>query len=476
MATPQWLQDNPKVLAYVPKDLHNKLCQFKKAHKLKSISEAINLILKSFFELENSLPQSVEVPDSSSQANVLESRIAALEDVVRQLADSVSGIRSDLPTVKQNLLTQGTSKKSDLLLLNSKSLNLHPTTPLAQTAPLVPEQDDPYLAQNEQGVSIIQFAQEEETSEEKISALIPLTNDSNSGDKELARSPDMIQISDISTSSIPIVNPVSITASDLPFISQNPLPKEHFEKNSSLFTSSKSLKLRDTNSSSSQFNPLQQDHKGMSSPHEEREEALIASVNTNKKSSRDEISELVYFKGTLGLLDRNLTESSDSIHLLAKSIFSNPSCIRFSVLKKSRLTRMIKPYEDIELEDLEYHLKWLKKNRKTPYYLIRDKLNQQLTDTKNPLNLDRHGREIIIQGARDLAVLVKQLRIKDDVLQVYIIPLSMLARILIEAGFSVTSSNLLKVRQYVEKIYPEAVKSIYVSLLKQVQCYPKRYY
>jgi len=478
MATAQWLQDNPKVLAYVSRDLYSKLRQFKKTHRIKSISEAINHILKSFFELEMSLPRSANDEDNSSQETSIKVRIAALEALVGQLVCSASATGSNLPIADKEPFIREDLEKSDLLLSDSKSLTSHVgNSSLSRLDPLIQNQSGNHLLQKRQEASpIILSARNEELSKEEIGKSVFFKSDLGSVDTNLSNSPKNDQVSDESIPLNPLVNSVSTIESNLPIANPEPLTEEDLKSSDLLSSDSKSLDLRSENLSLPQLNPLLKDQKQIHQLEKNQGNSLIVQISKNKELNRELIDKSVYSKCILGLMNKGLFESSDNIQTLAKSILANPSCVCFSIIKKPRMIKMTCFYRGYGFEYIEECFKLVNQKRKTAYYKTRDRLNEQLIDPGNPLDLDRHGKNINVPEARDLAVLVKQLREKDEIFQVYVIPLSMLSRMLVEAGFPMTSSNLLKVRLYVAGIFQEVLKSMYAELLKWIEhCGRNRY-
>jgi hypothetical protein len=491
MATSQWLQDNPKVLAYVSRDLHGKLCQFKKDHKIKSISEAINFILKSFFEPELPLRQSADQNDMSLRERDLESRVAALEKIIGTLISSGGSTASDLfntgqkPSIqreheKSNLLTVGQDsfvqesyRKSDSLSENSKSLNIPIPIPcLSPVAPPPQIQEKSHLSQQNRRDSVLtQIVEGGEVDGEEIEQLAFSENRSES--TTLAGSANNIQIFGESSLSNFSTDSMNFIEDDLPIVVQKTLVEEETEKSGLLLTDSESLNLSFLNTPSPQLKPPLHNQEGNELARIGHELPTITQVN--EYVSKEELARLMHLKGVLGLLDRGSIKSTDTLQSLMKSIRTNPSCVCFSILKNSILIRMIRHCDNLSFENFQDRYKYLNKNRTTPYLVIRDGLNKQLYDPINPLNLDQSGKNIIIPKARDLAVLIKQLRKKKDIFQVYIIPLSMLSRMLAKAGFPVTSKNLLKVRCYVEEIYKEALSSLYKDLLNHAKLFRKKY-
>jgi len=321
MATAQWLQDNPKVLAYVSRDLYSKLRQFKKTHRIKSISEAINHILKSFFELEMSLPRSANDEDNSSQETSIKVRIAALEALVGQLVCSASATGSNLPIADKEPFIREDLEKSDLLLSDSKSLTSHVgNSSLSRLDPLIQNQSGNHLLQKRQEASpIILSARNEELSKEEIGKSVFFKSDLGSVDTSLSNSPKKDQVSDESIPLNPLVNSVSTVESNLPIANQEPWTEEGLKSSDLLLLDSKSLDLRPANISLPQLNPLLPNQEKIHKLQKNQGDSLIIQTSKNKELN---------------------------IQILARSILSNPSCVCFSIIKKRRMIKMTCPYRD----------------------------------------------------------------------------------------------------------------------------------
>jgi len=97
MATKQWLADNPKVLGYLPKTVHDQLQEFK-AEQGVSVSRALTMILESYFELESFKPSTDTCTDK--RLSNLEQQVAAIKVTVDQLSKQTSPIE-DVVTVEE---------------------------------------------------------------------------------------------------------------------------------------------------------------------------------------------------------------------------------------------------------------------------------------------------------------------------------------------------------------------------------------
>lgn len=54
MPTNQWFQENPKVSAYIPKDLHQQLEDWMEDKGIKKVSQALTLILEEYLRVDQS--------------------------------------------------------------------------------------------------------------------------------------------------------------------------------------------------------------------------------------------------------------------------------------------------------------------------------------------------------------------------------------------------------------------------------------
>lgn len=70
MPTNEWFQDNPKVSAYITRDLHKRLEVWMENHGVKKVSQALTQILEEYLEVTQI---------SSNRTNLDLARLEALE-------------------------------------------------------------------------------------------------------------------------------------------------------------------------------------------------------------------------------------------------------------------------------------------------------------------------------------------------------------------------------------------------------------
>ena len=117
--------NNLKVSGYVPETVYNQLVQFKQTHQLKSISQAVTLILESYLGLDES-----GAPTASEATNArllnLESNYQTLIEQVEQLRQTLELMTDSLPVTFCRLLTEQEELQSILNTLKPGEPNEHP--------------------------------------------------------------------------------------------------------------------------------------------------------------------------------------------------------------------------------------------------------------------------------------------------------------------------------------------------------------
>lgn len=95
MASEQWHQDNPKILSYAPKAVHQRLQEFS-VERRTSVSKAVTLILEEYFELEPKQPL------SSKNDFQRDAKLRNLKQEVEDLTSKVAELTSQLSRSHQN--------------------------------------------------------------------------------------------------------------------------------------------------------------------------------------------------------------------------------------------------------------------------------------------------------------------------------------------------------------------------------------
>lgn len=132
MGSRQWLQDNPKVISYVPKHVHQQLQEFAKEQDI-SISKAVIFIMEEYFELK--IDQSF-----SSNSSEQETRIRNIEQKIEELESQILNNQptelNNQPTKDQRGETESTQKNEPSKAPKNKFvLSTSPEEPVDQTVP-----------------------------------------------------------------------------------------------------------------------------------------------------------------------------------------------------------------------------------------------------------------------------------------------------------------------------------------------------
>jgi hypothetical protein len=107
MASRQWLKDNPKVLGYVSKTVHQHLQGFSIRHNV-SVSRALTLILEEYFELEPDFQSSPDDVRRDTKIEILEQELenlrAKVDELTHQLSEKQQG---ETKSTQSGRATQG---------------------------------------------------------------------------------------------------------------------------------------------------------------------------------------------------------------------------------------------------------------------------------------------------------------------------------------------------------------------------------
>lgn len=94
MPTNEWFQENPKISAYISKELHQDLEKWMEERGIRKVSQAISQILEEYFKLDQS---------RLNQSNPDETRIEVVEKKVEKLFQMIARLEKAFPDNKSSL-------------------------------------------------------------------------------------------------------------------------------------------------------------------------------------------------------------------------------------------------------------------------------------------------------------------------------------------------------------------------------------
>ena len=86
MPTDEWFKENPKVSAYIPQDLNEKLTEWMKGKSIKKVSQALTAILEEYLGVVQTEPITQAVRDDRLEA--LEQKFESLFQMVQELRET----------------------------------------------------------------------------------------------------------------------------------------------------------------------------------------------------------------------------------------------------------------------------------------------------------------------------------------------------------------------------------------------------
>lgn len=95
MPTDEWFKENPKVSAYIPQNLNEKLTDWMKGRNIKKVSQALTTILEEYLEVVQTEPITQPVRDD---------RLKALEDKVESLFQTVQELKKPIEPSSQKVV------------------------------------------------------------------------------------------------------------------------------------------------------------------------------------------------------------------------------------------------------------------------------------------------------------------------------------------------------------------------------------
>ena len=102
MPTDEWFKENPKVSAYIPKELNEKLLDWMKGRSIKKVSQALTAILEEYLGVVQIEPTAQPVRDDRLEA--LEQKFESLFQTVQELREPIQASSSSSSRVVQTEL------------------------------------------------------------------------------------------------------------------------------------------------------------------------------------------------------------------------------------------------------------------------------------------------------------------------------------------------------------------------------------
>ena len=87
MPTDEWFKENPKVSAYIPQNLNEKLTEWMKGRSIKKVSQALTAILEEYLGVVQTEPITQPVKDDRLEA--LEQKVESLFQIVQELREPI---------------------------------------------------------------------------------------------------------------------------------------------------------------------------------------------------------------------------------------------------------------------------------------------------------------------------------------------------------------------------------------------------
>ena len=119
MPTDEWFKENPKVSAYIPQDLNEKLTEWMKGRSIKKVSQALTAILEEYLGVVQTEPITQPVRDDRLEA--LEQKVESLFQIVQELREPIQASSSKVVQDKQVEPVEETfSEMEAIALINAK--------------------------------------------------------------------------------------------------------------------------------------------------------------------------------------------------------------------------------------------------------------------------------------------------------------------------------------------------------------------
>jgi len=123
MPTDEWFKENPKVSAYIPQDLNEKLTEWMKGRSIKKVSQALTAILEEYLGVVQTEPITQPVRDDRLES--LEQKVESLFKIVQELREPIQVssqrvVQTELPLVVQTPVEEPLSVLEAIALLDAK--------------------------------------------------------------------------------------------------------------------------------------------------------------------------------------------------------------------------------------------------------------------------------------------------------------------------------------------------------------------
>lgn len=126
MPTDEWFKENPKVSAYIPQDLNEKLLEWMKSRNIKKVSQALTAILQEYLGVAQKVVQTEPItqPVRDDRLEALEQKFEILSQMVQEMREAVQIsspkiVQTELFSVKP--IEEALSDDEAIALIDAKS-------------------------------------------------------------------------------------------------------------------------------------------------------------------------------------------------------------------------------------------------------------------------------------------------------------------------------------------------------------------
>lgn len=131
MPSPQWLLDNPKITAYIPRELHVKLQEYCETSEHRTESQAIGAILREYFS-PTEPPSAIASPAGKKLLKAIEQYAAVVGHGPPPQGQNGRGDRSDWLTVGEAFAVARSRGFTKSIKTFRRAIAMHPLTPELQ--------------------------------------------------------------------------------------------------------------------------------------------------------------------------------------------------------------------------------------------------------------------------------------------------------------------------------------------------------
>lgn len=152
MPTDEWFKENPKVSAYIPKELNDKLLEWMKGKNIKKVSQALTAILEEHLGVVQVEPKKPTTNDSGMIA--LEEKMNELSQEVRELREAITDIQneSSLKVDQSGQLSLLENNKADE---KASSLKVEESSPILETIEAIELEVDKLIMTNKEVAALL---------------------------------------------------------------------------------------------------------------------------------------------------------------------------------------------------------------------------------------------------------------------------------------------------------------------------------